>query len=409
MFSPKTFRPEAISYYMSRHQDGVPVPLRIAPAWTWWIFWSLFGIIVSVLIFSIIIKVEVRGYGRGVFYVASGARPILTQTSGTISHIYVSRGQQVKPGDLMLELESAAIQAQLFEVERAIEFYKEVTKPTQAALEKIAETQLGESIQRHELQKEQYASIEQSVKLYEYRLETTEEMNRHGLVSAIALEEAKESMNQARRSVISAKQALMASEQEISSARARIASDRLRNQQELQNLTTKKDALAYSIYLTKITAIESGVIEGLHVRIGDIINQGQIIGRILTDSAEPAAFALLAETDRAHVKPGDLVRLEVDQYPKAEWGIINATIHRVPDSPATPSELREIFGESITASPSSVSSYIVELRFPASLSGPKEPLGLQNMQSGMGFSASYILKRQRPIIFILEPLRRWLE
>jgi multidrug resistance efflux pump len=270
-------------------------------------------------------------------------------------------------------------------------------------MDRIAESQLNDAIKRHELQKEQFASIEQSATLYDRKLKASEEMHRQGLVSAFSLEEAKESLAQSQRGVNSARQSLMASEQEISSARARIASDRLRNQQELQNLTTKRDSLAYSISLARITAVEGGVIEGLHVHVGDVINAGQILGRILTDTNEPAAFALLAETDRAHVRTGDMVSLEVDQYPKAEWGAISAIIHRIPDSPATLKELRDIFGE---AAKTDSSSYIVELRFPP---GQNEPFGKQSIQSGMGFNATFVLKQQRPIVFILEPLRRWLE
>jgi len=220
---------------MARYQDGVPVPLRIAPAWTWWIFWVIFGIILIALVLSVTLRVEVKGIGRGVFYIASGARPIVAQTSGKVSHIAMIRGQQVKPGDLLLELETATLQAQLLESERAIEQYNETTLPANAALDKLAESQLNESIRRRDAQKEQLASIEQSVKLFEGKLQAQEEMHRHGLVSAFAVEEARESLAQALRSVNSARQSLMSSEQEISSAQARRDSDRLRNQQEIQN------------------------------------------------------------------------------------------------------------------------------------------------------------------------------
>jgi multidrug resistance efflux pump len=403
LFDPNLFRPAAIEHYMVRQQDGVPVPMRIAPTWTWWIFWSLFAVIAFALALSVATRIEVRGSGRGVFYIASGARPIVAQASGKVSQIAVARGQQVSPGDLLVELESATLQAQLLEAERAIEQYYETTKPAQDALDRLAESQLNESIRKHEIQKEQLASIEQSVKLYESKLKSAEEMHSHGLLSLFSLEEAKESLAQALRNVNSAKHALMSSDQEISSAKARIASDKLRNQQEIQNLITKRDALAYSIALTRIAATDSGILEGLHVHAGDVINPGQVLGRIIPGSTDPVAFALLPETDRAQVKPGDTVRLEVDQFPKADWGTINATIHRIPDSPATINELRGIFGDSITAE---TSSYLVELRIPANQNAKAAK---QSMQSGMGFQANFVLKRQRPIVFMLEPLRRWLE
>lgn len=404
MFDSNLFRPSAIQHYLNRERDGVPVPLRIAPAWTWWLFWIIGGAISLAILLSISIKVEVRSTGRGVLQIASGARPLVAQITGRVARVAANQGQMVAKGDLIIEVESATLQSQLLEAEQALTQFDQVIRPAQAGLDRYVEAQIKVARNRREAQQEQLASQEQSVRLFERKYQATEELSRHGLVSTMNVQDAKEALAQAQRSVNSARQAIMEADQEIASLQARREGDMLRNQQEFQVLRIKRDSLIFAIAQTRVTAPEAGLVEGLQVRPGDIVITNQTIGRLLTGGDTPRAYALLSERDRAQVKPGDTVRLEFDQYPLADWGTLKATILRIGESPASLTELREVFGEN--AKNEGGGSYLVEM----SLSGGQtRPLARQPMQSGMGFQARYTLRRQRPITFLLEPLRRWLE
>lgn len=404
MFDSNLFRPSAIQHYLNRERDGVPVPLRIAPAWTWWLLWIIGGAISLAILLSISLKVEVRSTGRGVLQIASGARPLVAQITGRVARVATNPGQMVADGDLIMELESATLQSQLLEAERALTQFDQVVRPAHAGLDRLVEAQIKVAKTRREAQQEQLASQEQSVRLFERKYQATEELSRHGLVSTMNVQDAKEALAQAQRSVNSARQAIMEADQEIASLQARREGDMLRYQQEFQVLRIKRDSLVFAIAQTRVTAPEAGLVEGLHVRPGDMVNANQTIGRLLTGGGTPRAYALLSERDRAQIEPGDTVRLEFDQYPVAEWGVLKATILRIGESPASLTELREVFGEN--AKNEGGGSYLVEM----SLSeGQARPLARQPMQSGMGFQARYTLRRQRPITFLLEPLRRWLE
>lgn len=403
MFDPKLFRHSAIQHYFDREREGVPVPLRIAPAWTWWLFWVLASSMLMALVLSVVLKIEVQGTGRGVFHIAGGARTLVIQTTGRVNRVAAYPGQRVAPGDLLLELDSAPIQSQLMEADRALAQSEQLTRPAQAGLDHLAEAQIKEALRRQEAQKEQLESQKQSVGLFERKFTATEKLGVHGLVSAINVEEAREALAQAKRSVNGARQLLMATEQEVASLIARRNSDNLRNLQEIQTLRTKRDALAFSLAQTRITASEAGIVEGLHVRVGDVVNMGQSVGRVLAGGGSPKAFALLAEKDRAKVHPGDAVRIEVDQFPIVDWGVLKGIIQRIGESPLSLVELRELFGEDAKIDGA---SYLVEIAIPC---GQSRPVAQQPLQSGMGFQARYTLRRQRPISFLLEPLRRWLE
>jgi multidrug resistance efflux pump len=403
LFDPDLFRGSAIQHYLERESEGVPVPLRIAPAWTWWLFWVMSGSLFLAFILSVVIRVEVQGMGRGVFHVAGGARALVVQTSGRVTRVAATPGQRVARGDLLLELDSASVQSQLLEADQALILMERVTRPAQSGLDRLAEAQIKEALRRRDSQKEQQASQEESVHFFERKLAASEELGRYGLISAFGVEEAREALAQARRNVYSSRQTLTNAEQEIASLKARRDGDSLRNIQEYQALRTRRNSLAFALSQTLIVATESGIIEGLRVQVGDLVNAGQTVGRLLTDGESPRAFALLAERDRALVHLGDSVRLEVDQYPFADWGALKATIHRIGENPASLAELRELFGEDAKTEGS---SYLVELTIP---SGQPRTVAQQPLRSGMGFQARYTLRRQRPISFLFEPLRRWLE
>lgn len=402
MFDPTLFRPQAIRYYLDREREGAPVPLRIAPAWTWWAFWVLGGSMVMALLLSVVLRVEVQGTGRGVFHLASGSRPLVVQATGKVVRV-ASRGKAVAKGDLLLELESPALQAELLEADRALARIEQVARPSQAGLERLVELQIQKALLRMDAQKEQLASQMQSAILFERKLATVEKLGSYGLVSGMSVDDAREALSQAQRSVNSVRQALMASEQEVASLRARKAGDNLRDHQEAWTVRARREALAFSLSQTRILAPEAGVIDGLHVQVGDMLSTGQNVGRLLTGGGSLKAFALLAERDGAQVRPGDTVRLEVDQYPFSDWGVLLATIQRVGESPAAVAEMREIFGEQLKIEGP---AYLVELAIP---SGQNRPVAKQSFQSGMSFRARFVLRRQRPISLLFEPLRRWVE
>lgn len=403
LFNPDLFRSTAIQHYLNREREEVPVPLQISPAWSWWLFWVLSGLVTLALVLSVVINVEVQGTGRGVFYVAGGARPLVVQTSGRVSRVVATPGQRVARGDLLLELDSAPIQSQILEVDQALVQMERVTRPAQLELDHLAEAQIKEARRRRDSQEEQLVSLERSIHLFERKLVATEELGRYGLVSTIGVEEAREALAQAQRNIQNSHQALMASDQELAALNARRDSDNLRNLQATQTLHTRRDSLAFSLAQTRVEATESGIVEGFRIRTGDVVNSGQSVGRLLTDGAPPRAFSLLAERDRALIHLGDTVRLEVDQFPFADWGTLKATIHRIGENPASPAELREVFGEDAKID---VASYLVELVIPG---GQTRAVAQQPLRSGMGFRTRYTLRRQRPISFLLEPLRRWLE
>lgn len=111
--------------------------------------------------------------------------------------------------------------------------------------------------------------------------------------------------------------------------------------------------------------------------------------------------SFLEEKDRAFVKAGDEVHLELDQLPYSEYGTLRAEVVRISDDLASPFEIREALGENQKME---IPTYRVELRITdaRALANAKVKL-----RTGMLMNVRYTLRRQPLISIIMAPLQRW--
>jgi len=189
--------------------------------------------------------------------------------------------------------------------------------------------------------------------------------------------------------------------QERAALESRRQDELWQRKQVVQNAETKRDALAFVQGQTVVTAPEDGVVEALLVKPGEVVQPGQAVGKLLPQGASLQVVSFLAEKDRAFVKPGDHVHLELDQLPYAEYGALRAKVVRVSDDLASPFEVREAMGEDQKLE---APSYRVELEIVDT-----KPLdeARVKLRTGMLMNVRYTLRRQRLVTLVLDPLRRW--
>ena len=122
---------------------------------------------------------------------------------------------------------------------------------------------------------------------------------------------------------------------------------------------------------------------------------------ILTTSVRAVSF--LSERNRSLTRRDDIVRLELAQFPYTEFGTVRGSIDRVDHKPASASEIRAALGENARiADP----VYRVEIAILPDSSSGKEPIPLR---AGMRADVRYTVRRDRPILVLFAPLRRWLD
>jgi multidrug resistance efflux pump len=164
---------------------------------------------------------------------------------------------------------------------------------------------------------------------------------------------------------------------------------------------TKRDSLALVLQERDVTAAEDGIVEALSVKIGEVVQSGQPLGKIVPVDSPLQVVSFLAEKDRAFAKPGDEVRLELDQLPHAEYGTLRAKVVRIGDDLASAQEIREALGEEQKLE---APSYRVELQITDSSAADAAQVKLR---TGALMNVRYTLRTQKLITMVFTPLKRW--
>jgi hypothetical protein len=108
------------------------------------------------------------------------------------------------------------------------------------------------------------------------------------------------------------------------------------------------------------------------------------------------------ERDRAFLKPGDPVRLDVAQLPAAEFGTATARVRRISQDLAAAEEVAEALGPSYELHEP---HYRVEME----LAPDTKPALRAALRPGMLVEAKFVLRRRLLLALLFDPVRRWVE
>jgi len=190
--------------------------------------------------------------------------------------------------------------------------------------------------------------------------------------------------------------------QELASLAGRREEELWQRQQVLSGAQNRRDSLALVRRQTLVEAPEDGTVEALLARLGEVVQAGQVVGKLIPRGSPLQVVSFLAERDRAFVKVDDEVHLELDQLPYAEYGTLRARVVRISDDLASPFEIREALGEDQKLDHP---TYRVELEITDARAASAARVKLR---TGMLMSVRYTLRRQKLVTLVLDPLRRWL-
>lgn len=401
MTQPNTtiYRQEALQHYLQGEQgQGI---VRISPVWTWILVLILAAAIMSALLGSFIGSVDINGRGRGIVRPAGGIRTLTSQTSGTVRSIEVMSGRTVKAGTALIKINAPELQSEILLAERQIDAVKNEFKKIASQQEKFFTEQSQRIASRISLLEEQLKSHTQSVGIYERRLAAREALAKDSVVSSMEVDAAREELAQARRQAGATMQALDQTIQEKAALDSRRQDELWQGDQLWRNAVVKRDALSIVQNQTEIAAPEDGIVEALLVKPGEVIQAGQAVGKLIPQGSPLHVVSFLFEKDRAFVKTGDEVHLELDQLPYSEFGTLRAKIIRISDDLASPYEIEEALGPNQRFE---VPTFRVELQVTDDKALKKAQKALR---SGMMMNVRYTLRKQRLITIVIDPLRRW--
>ena len=248
---------------------------------------------------------------------------------------------------------------------------------------------------------EQVKSQGYSIQVYERKLKANQTLQKDGLVSALTVDEAREALYQAQRQANSNQQALVQAEQELASLQGNRQNDLWQREQARKAAQAKVNAIGVNLDLGSIRAPSDGLVEAFLVKPGDVVQAGQVVGKLVPKGVPMQVVAFLPEKDRAFVRVGDVAQLELNQLPYSEYGTLKARVLDISDDLADPFEIQEALGPSAKTD---VSVYRIELQV---LEDAAVQRAGARLRTGMLLNARFTLRKQRPITLVLDPLKRW--
>ncbi len=397
----KLFRSEALEHYL-REVDGKGV-LQVSPPWTWVLLAGFGAMVVSAVVLSIFGHVEVNDRGKGILRPLAGVRVLLAPTGGVVAERKFNPGDFVPAGVPVIRLDSPQVQASRLEADRHLQLLAHDftgVASQQDALYERQRTDLNSKLQSTTQDLESFVLSEQ---LQARKLKANQELAARGIVGRLELETAEESLEQARRQVRAGRQALQQVKQDLLSLDAQRKNQLYTRKSEYETAKARVDAVGYSEQETSLSAPVAGYLDALTVRPGDLVQAGQPIAKVMPVDGPMAIVSFLAEKNRAYVHEGDEVKLELNQYPSAEFGVLTGKIRRVGKDLVAMPELKEALGdEGKLEEP----SFRIEIEVVPGQGGT----ALKNvlLRPGMLLNVRYTLRRQSLMAFAFAPIRRWL-
>jgi membrane fusion protein len=394
------FRKEARDH-LSRGEDGLR-RLEVSPLWTWALLWVLLAALGAALVLAVVGSVEVNSRAIGILRPATGVRVLVSQVSGTVASVPLSSGEEVSRGDTVLQIDAPDLRGQLLEAQRQVGLLESDFRQVSQQQDHLHQQQVAQTKTRLIKLTEQVDSERASLDVHRRKFKAMRSLESSAVVSGFAVLDAQEAVAQAERRLAGTEQSLALARQELAAMDSRRQTELWEQRQSLDSARSRQDTMLLANRQTRIVAPQDGLIEALLVKPGDDVQPGQAVGKLIPSGTPLEVVSFLPEKDRAFVRVGSEVRLELDQLPYGEYGTLGARVVRISDDLASPHEVTQALGDERKLDGP---AFRVVLAITEQGSARNADVTLS---SGMLMKVRYTLRRQRPITIVLEPLRKWL-
>ncbi|MDI3480654.1 MAG: HlyD family secretion protein [Tepidanaerobacteraceae bacterium] len=253
---------------------------------------------------------------------------INSKIPGKIAKLYVAEGDEVKAGDILVEISSDEIKAKedqakamVNEAQAAYDAAKGQLEAAQAMLEKA----------KNGARKQEIAQAQASYDLWLKTYERVKKLYEKGAVSAQKCDEVKTQLEVAAQNLSMAKEG--ARSEDISAAQAAVVSAQAMEQAAKAKLQEAKGGLEeVRAYLkdTKITSPISGTVTELDADEGELVSTGMSIATV-TDLNDMWVEVQVKETDISKIFLGQRVKVKIPAYPDEIFSGKVVRINQKPD------------------------------------------------------------------------------
>jgi len=262
-------------------------------------------------------------------YVRGDLTPLSTKVAGIVRNVRVSDFQQVRGGDLLVELQDDDYQAQLSQAKAAVEAAKAGIENNRKQRE-LQDARIDRALSGVDLAKAQIAAAQAGInavqadvartraeRTRQEALLATESATKQHVEIAVADEQRFAAQAASREADLEqAKASLRSNEVAVEAERRAKTVLESQEQQLIADLHAKEAALTVAevnLGYTKIAAPADGSVGERQVRQGQLVSPGtQVITFVSKTKWVQANYR---ETQLTNVKVGDAAEIRVDQYP----------------------------------------------------------------------------------------------
>lgn len=234
--------------------------------------------------------------------------PVLAKVGGYVQVVNVDSNEKVQRGDTLVVIDPAELEAKLAEAEADL-------AAAQAAVGEDGvtgqvEAEVSATRARREALESRLSSAKVNAQKVSRDLERVKELADKGIASQQQLDAAEAAASAAGANVTALERDIAAARAAETSAQASSRSADARLAKNQASVKRAELDLSYTSIMAPIT----GTMSRTQVEVGQLVQPGQPLGAVVSDSAVWVT-ANLKETEMSDVQVGEAVEFEVDAYP----------------------------------------------------------------------------------------------
>jgi membrane fusion protein (multidrug efflux system) len=246
--------------------------------------------------------------------------PVLPRVPGYVQEVLVSDNQPVKPGDVLVRIDPADLQAKVDQEQASLLNAQAAVSVAEAAVASARSTATGAQAKVSSNQADVVAARSRAqqaaadVARYKQLLAKEEISQQQYDAATTAAEAARANADAARATTESQRATAQASSSQIEAATRQVAAARAQVAQHQAALEAARLQLSYAV----IKAPVAGFVSKKNVEVGQFVQAGQPLLAIVQQGNNPNdvwVSANFKETQLARMRPGQTAEIEVDAYP----------------------------------------------------------------------------------------------
>tara|TARA_B100001939_G_scaffold226510_1_gene194951 strand:+ start:8 stop:1213 length:1206 start_codon:yes stop_codon:yes gene_type:complete len=297
---------------------------------------GLLGLVLIFFLWALFYRVKVTANGVGLTAVNGRIVRVSVPVSARVKRVNVSLNQSIRQGDVLIELNDAEPRAEA-QQRQQIAAISSILTPQQIAEERAATVQ-------------KISSTRKMKNLIQSQVVDLEE-ERQRIVQLLPTRDATQAELLAVNSQIDSlklqKLQLMGTIEDLSAALAQSTLS-AQNQDQLNQLNSQLSQIEES-KSRQITAPISGLVSGLSIAPGDVLEAGTTVAQI-SSQVGPIKGIFLVPADQAHrIAPGSECLINPAESPSARFGFIKSRALSVGKFPTNPDQFTSLLGLPFTS------------------------------------------------------------